>query len=80
MFLNSIIMSYIDQSTESSYVDTSGKKTYYIDFGLAERDTGFSLCAYAGGKLPVIADSGYVDFLQNTFGTDYWTALLAYKM
>ena len=79
VFLYTIIMSYIDQSTESLYVDTSGKKTWYMNFGLGDRNTGITACAKIGAKLPIIADSGTVDFLQNTFVTDYWTALYAYK-
>ncbi len=68
----------IDQTTDICYNETGGQRLCYVDFGLDSRDVGVPLCTKVRGQLPNVYKSGRVNFLQNTFGTDYWISLTAY--
>ena len=70
-------MSHIDKSADICYTDISGQKLCYADFGFDSRENGVPFCTKVGGQFPNVANSGKVNFLQNTFGTDYWIALTA---
>lgn len=70
-------MFHIDKTLDICCNETNGARLCYADFGLDSKDNGVPFCTQVGGVLPILYNSVQVNFLQNTYGTDYWIALTA---